>query len=67
MSVVANLLVILVVALRKRKFKPTYIFVVALAVSDTLFSISIHPLLIATAFGANSNDLFGIYGKSRVH
>ena len=60
---VANLLVILVVAYRKRKFKSTYIFVVALAVSDTFFSLAIHPMLIATAFGANSNDLFGIYGK----
>ena len=65
-SVVANLLVILVMAYRRRKFKSTHIFIVALAVSDTLFSLAIHPMLIATAFGANSHELFGVYGKSRL-
>ena len=65
-SVVANLLVILVMAYRRRKFKSTHIFIVALAVSDTLFSLAIHPMLIATAFGANSHELFGVYGKLRI-
>ena len=63
-SVLANMLVILVMIYRKRKFKSTHIFIVALAVSDTLFSLAIHPMLIATSFGANSHELFGVSGKN---
>ena len=48
--------------LRKRKLNPTHIFIVALAVSDILFSILIHPMLIATAFGVDSRTLFGTTG-----
>lgn len=58
----ANVLVIIVMSLRKRKFKSTHIFIVALAVSDTLFSLAIHPMLIATSFGINPHELFGEYG-----
>ena len=66
MSVVANLLVILVIFFRKRKFKSTHIFIVALAISDTLFSVAIHPMLIATSFGVSPHELFGVSGKTSV-
>ena len=53
---------VLVMILRKRKFNPTHIFIVALALSDILFSILIHPMLIATSFGVDSQALFGTNG-----
>ena len=35
----------------------------ALAISDTLFSVAIHPMLIATSFGVSPHELFGVSGK----
>ena len=56
-------MVIIVIFFRKRKFKSTHIFIVALAISDTLFSVAIHPMLIATSFGVSPHELFGVSGK----
>ena len=36
----------------------------ALAISDTLFSVAIHPMLIATSFGVSPHELFGVSGKT---
>ena len=40
------------------------VFIIALATSDIFFSLSIHPMLIATSFGANVEAMFtraGLY------
>ena len=39
----------------------------ALAISDTLFSVAIHPMLIATSFGVSPHELFGVSGKIDIH
>ena len=61
-SFLLNLLVILVIFLRRKKIGPTDVFIVALAVSDMMFSLAIHPMLIATSFGANSYQIFTTSG-----
>ena len=62
-SFVFNLLVIIVLVLRPQKKSSTDIFIIALATSDMLFAIAIHPMLIATSFGANAELLFSSAGK----
>lgn len=58
----ANMLAIIVMFLRKERFKLTHLFIMLLAVSDFFFSILIHPMLIATSFGADPLNLFGTNG-----
>ena len=65
-SCILNLLVILVLMLRRRKFVPTDVFIIALATTDIMFSLSIHPMLIATSFGANSYTIFTTTGQQPV-
>ena len=62
-SFVFNLLVIIVLVLRPQKKSSTDIFIIALATSDMLFAIAIHPMLIATSFGANAELLFPSAGE----
>ncbi len=62
-SCILNLLVILVLMLRRRKLVPTDVFIIALASTDIMFSLSIHPMLIATSFGANSYTIFTVTGQ----
>ena len=62
-SFLFNLLVIVVIALRRKKMESTDVFIIALAVSDMMFSLSIHPMLIATSFGANSFSVFTPSGQ----
>ena len=57
-----NLLVVIVIMLRPKKKNSIDIFVIALASSDILFSVAIHPMLVATSFGANVEVLFGHAG-----
>ena len=61
-SFVFNLLVIIVLVLRPQKKSSTDIFIIALATADMLFAIAIHPMLIATSFGANVQLLFSTTG-----
>ena len=61
-STVLNLLVLLVLIFRRKKLGPTDVFIIALAISDIMFSLSIHPMLIATSFGANSFTIFTTTG-----
>ena len=58
-----NLLVIVVITLRRKKLESTDVFIIALAVSDMMFSLAIHPMLIATSFGANSFSVFTPSGQ----
>ena len=62
-SCILNLLVILVLMLRRRKLVPTDVFIIALATTDIMFSLSIHPMLIATSFGADTYTIFTITGQ----
>ena len=41
-----------------RKLCATDMFIIALAITDIMFSLSIHPMLIATSFGADSESIF---------
>ena len=52
--------------LRPQKLRSTHILIIALAASDILFSLVIHPMLIATSFGANVSLLFSSSGTGRV-
>ena len=61
-SILANFLAIIVMLLRKQKIRLTHMFILVLAVSDFFFSILIHPMLIATSFGADTSSLFGTSG-----
>ena len=65
-SFLFNLLVIIVLVLRPQKKNSTDIFLIALATSDMLFAIAIHPMLIATSFGANVQLLFSTTGDSDI-
>ena len=58
-----NLLVIVVITLRRQKMEATDVFIIALAISDMMFSLAIHPMLIATSFGANSYQIFSSSGE----
>lgn len=62
-SCILNLLVILVLKLRKRKLGPMEVFIIALALADIMFSLIIHPMLIATSFGANPHIIFTHVGR----
>jgi len=62
LSFFLNLLVVIVIMLRPKKKNSIDIFVIALATSDILFSVAIHPMLIATSFGANVEVLFSHTG-----
>ena len=64
LSFFLNLLVVIVIMLRPKKKNSIDIFVTALATSDILFSIAIHPMLIATSFGANVEVLFSHTGMA---
>ena len=46
-----------------RKISPSDVFIIALAATDIMFSLSIHPMLIATSFGANSYAIFTTTGQ----
>ena len=61
-----NLLVIVVIFLRRQKIEATDVFIIALAISDMMFSLAIHPMLIATSFGANSYQIFSSSGEGKV-
>ena len=62
-SCILNLLVILVLMFRKRKLGSMEVFIIALALADIMFSLIIHPMLIATSFGANSRIIFTPLGR----
>ena len=62
-SCILNLLVILVLMFRKRKLGSMEVFIIALALADIIFSLIIHPMLIATSFGANSRIIFTPLGR----
>ena len=61
-SVLANLWVVLVMLMRKRRCKSTHIFILTLAICDILYSTCIHPFLISVSFGADPHELFGEIG-----
>jgi hypothetical protein len=48
--------------LRHQKITSTDIFIIALATSDILFALAIHPMLIAASFGADVEVLFSSAG-----
>ena len=39
------------------------VFIIALALADIMFSLIIHPMLIATSFGANPQYIFTPVGR----
>ena len=57
-SIVSNVIVVLVLWFRRKRIKATHWFIVALALSDICFSVLLHPMLIATSFGADTAALF---------
>ena len=61
-----NLLVIVVIFMRRKKMEATDVFIIALAISDMMFSLAIHPMLIATSFGADSYQIFSTSGEAKV-
>ena len=68
LSFFSNLMVITVILLRPVQVNSTDVFIIALATSDMLFALCIHPMLIATSFGANVNVLFssgGFYSQTK--
>ena len=48
--------------LRPQKITSTDVFIIALATSDILFALAIHPMLIAASFGADVEVLFSSAG-----
>jgi len=42
--------------------RSTHVLLIALAVSDICFSVAIHPMLVVTSFGIDSENLFGVTG-----
>ena len=61
-SFLANLVVIIVMIIRPQRLRSTHLCIIALSCSDILFSLSIHPMLIATSFGADTLTLFSKQG-----
>ena len=57
-SIVANSIVLLTLWARRKRMKATHWFIMALAISDISFSLLLHPMIIATSFGADANRLF---------
>ena len=62
-SIVANLIVVIVLWVRRKRMKATHWFIVALALSDICFSLLLHPMLVATSFGSDSSQLFSKAGN----
>ena len=52
--------------LRPQKIRSTHILILALAASDILFSLVIHPMLVATSFGADTVTLFSRRGYDKL-
>jgi hypothetical protein len=61
--VVANSVVIFVMLFRRKKVRKIHILFLFLAISDVLFSLIIHSMLIATSFGSDPVTLFGKAGE----
>ena len=61
-SIVANSIVLLTLLARRKRMKETDWFIMALAVSDISLSLLLHPMIIATSFGADANKLFTTTG-----
>ena len=57
-AVITNILVITVLCLRPKKLRSTDKLIMVLAVSDILFSLLVHTLLIVNMFGADITDLY---------
>ena len=57
---------IVVIFMRRKKMEATDVFIIALAISDMMFSLAIHPMLIATSFGADSYQIFSSSGEWKV-
>ena len=62
-SVIANGIVIFVMSFRRKKIRTIHILFLFMAISDILFSLAIHSMLIATSFGSNPVPLFGKVGE----
>jgi len=62
-SVIANGIVIFVMSFRRKKIRTIHILFLFMAISDILFSLAIHSMLIATSLGSNPVPLFGKVGK----
>ena len=61
-SVAVNVFALTVKCLSKRKLESINVLFVALSVSDTLLTILVHPMIIATSFGHDPQDLFSQAG-----
>ena len=57
-TVLANTVVLLVLWMKRKRSKTTHGFIAALAISDICMSVTIHPMIIATSFGADTDKLF---------
>ena len=57
-TVLANAVVLLVLWMKRKRSKTTHCFIAALAISDICMSVTVHPMIIATSFGADTNKLF---------
>ena len=62
-SIVANLIVVITLWTRRKRMKATHWFIIALAFSDMCFSLFLHPMIIATSFGADAHKLFTPFGE----
>lgn len=61
-SVVVNVFSLTVKALSNKKLQPINVLFVALSISDTLLTVLVHPMIIATSFGHDPQDLFSPVG-----
>ena len=66
-SIVANFIVVLTLWARRKRMKATHWFIIALAISDMCFSLLLHPMIIATSFGADANKLFTPTGTMKIY
>lgn len=59
---VVNVFSLTVKALSNKKLQAINVLFVALSISDTLLTVLVHPMIIATSFGHDPKDLFSPVG-----
>ena len=61
-SLILNGFALSVKLMSKRRLQATNVLFVAMSVSDTMLSIFVHPMIIATSFGHDPKDFFSQVG-----
>ena len=61
-SLILNGFALTIKLLSKRRIQATNVLFVAMSISDTLLSLFVHPMIIATSFGHEPKDFFSPTG-----